>query len=50
MLRALDRVPPFKAKLALQLSGIARRELAVAPGGDAGPAGEDDATGRRLAA
>lgn len=50
LLRALDRVPPFKTKLALQLSGIARRELAVAPSGDAGPAGEDDATGRRLAA
>lgn len=50
LLRALDRVPPFKAKLALQLSGIARRELAVAPGGDAGPAGEGDATGWRLAA
>lgn len=32
MLRALDRVPRFKARLALQLSGIARRELARAPG------------------
>lgn len=50
LLQALDRVPPFKTKLALQLSGIARRELAVAPGGDAGPAGEGDATGWRLAA
>jgi len=36
LLRLLDRMPRFKAKLALQLSGLARRELAAVE--SAGPA------------
>jgi len=38
LLRVLDHVPPFKARLALQLSGIARRALAEAPDAVAGVA------------
>lgn len=50
LLRVLDRVPPFKANLALQLSGIARRELAKAPGAMGAIAEAADQPALRLAA
>lgn len=50
LLRVLNRVPRFKAKLALQLSGIARRDLAEAPDAVCTAAEAVDRPALRLAA